>query len=565
MYKLKLHIAVSHTTIMYSKPSRSLAHFFLFLFLSIFASASSLLYPIEGQLPLIARIDQPYSWSFSPSTFASPGVSAERLPSWLSLNNFTFSGTPSANDEGSNDVILSSGGTSDEFSICVTHFPAPVLQVPLEKQFISGNPSFSSVFFLNPNSALAGPRPAVRVPLHWSFSIGLDGGTFSNPGGELFYYALQANGSSIPPWLTFNGDTITFDGVAKAQEGDRFELMLIASDQAGYSAEQLPFDLIIASHELSYVSTPVLPINVTQGEDVNFNFQDNDWVFEGIRLDNSSIHADNISSIQVDTSGLSWLDYNSFTLHGSSSDSGASYMLPINLTALNQTLLTNISLVVYPSYFSASELPNELVDPGSEFSFSLDSYLSQDHQLQGHDIDISASFSPNTTSSFLSFSDNTIEGSVPMNPGSSHANVTFTAYDHTLHISSHASLYISFRDASNDAASLSSNEHKQSILGIGVGVSVIAGIVLLALLMAAIRKWCRVRDTVVDSYSKDERISHSDNGGKDAESSGYGWTEKFGLDFNLRDIVLPMPASVSRLAHAYNCVLKLVLFCSQPV
>ena len=307
---------------------------------------------VEQQLPLIARVGQPYQWSISPDTFSSSDdTSANTLPSWLSFSDLAFSGTPSASDEGVNHVTLASDGEQDSFTLCVTHFPAPVLHIPLETQFVASNPSMSSVFFPNSTSALAGANPTVRVPPLWSFSIGMEWNTFLNPQGDVFYYALQADGSPLPPWLTFSGETVTFDGVAHASEGTKFELVFIGSDQEGYSAQRLPFDLIVSAHDLD-MEGPVLPVNITMGEEVDFNLDDNDWIFENIKIDGSSLLSMNITSLSVDTSAAPWLSFADRTLRGRAPTTAAQYPLPMKVTAANQTVSLNTSLVLVPSYFN---------------------------------------------------------------------------------------------------------------------------------------------------------------------------------------------------------------------
>ena len=84
---------------------------FSLLHIAVLVGASSSVYvsyELNDQLPPIARIDAPFSWSFSPYTFVSDtpnatlAYTASSLPFWLSFNpsNRMLSGTPSAEDEG---------------------------------------------------------------------------------------------------------------------------------------------------------------------------------------------------------------------------------------------------------------------------------------------------------------------------------------------------------------------------------------------------------------------------------------------------------------------------------
>ena len=68
-------------------------------------SALEVVYPLDDQLPTIARINEKYSWSFSSSTFEdNDGIikyTADGLPDWLAFDpsTRTFSGSPSQDDE----------------------------------------------------------------------------------------------------------------------------------------------------------------------------------------------------------------------------------------------------------------------------------------------------------------------------------------------------------------------------------------------------------------------------------------------------------------------------------
>lgn len=503
---------------MYPTPIR-LSFFTSLLFFSFSSSSRAERLSVEQQLPLIARVGQPYQWTISSDTFSSQGsdnISAGTLPSWLSYSGLTFSGTPSADSEGVDHVTLKSGDEQDSFTLCVTHFPPPALHIPLESQFNASNPSMSSVFFPNSTSALAGSHPTVRVPPLWSFSIGMVYNTFLNPGGDMFYYALQADGSPLPSWLTFDERTITFDGVAHAPEGTRFDLVFIGSDQAGYSAQRLPFKLIISAHDLE-LEGPVLPVNVTVGEVVDFNFDDNDWIFENIKLDGSALTSSAVSSLSVDTSSVPWLTFTDRTLRGSAPSTTGQYALPFKVTAMNQTLSLNTILVLLPSYFNAPNIPDAFAAPGSTYSLELSDYESNSPALSGHDIELSTYFSPNTTTSFLSLTDGTLAGTIPSNPEASHTNVTIRAYDHTTHAASQISFLISFRQPNNkDVTSLAAlTRRRRLVLGLSISLGGLAGFILLAGLMAIIRKCCRVKDSAVDPYS-------GKDGHDDLEAFGLG-------------------------------------------
>ena len=238
--------------------------------------------PLQDQLAPTARVGQLYSWTFSDRSFtidsgAPLSYTASGLPSWLSFNPEarTFSGTPSLGDEGLPRVNVmahqGSSSVSSHFSICVSSYAAPTLDVPLETQFQQSNPSLSSVFVLDSTSALFSGRPTLRIPPSWSFSIGFQSDTFS----DVIRYAIsQADGSAPPSWLRFDNVSGTLSGVAPYSRSNDppvvIPLSLHGIDQNGYSSAQSPFDVVVAAHELRSVR-PLPTINVTTGAPFNLS------------------------------------------------------------------------------------------------------------------------------------------------------------------------------------------------------------------------------------------------------------------------------------------------------
>src|ERR1700731_2248279 len=71
-------------------------------------------FPVNAQVPPLAVVSQPFSFTFSPSTFSydSPSITysiSNDTPSWLTFDNSTrtFSGTPASSDVGNFTFTLS--------------------------------------------------------------------------------------------------------------------------------------------------------------------------------------------------------------------------------------------------------------------------------------------------------------------------------------------------------------------------------------------------------------------------------------------------------------------------
>lgn len=511
----------------------------LSLSLSTASAYVSLQYPLENQLPLIARANIDYTWSFAKTSFISSNnetleYTAVDLPSWLKFDPsaLLFYGTPSATDVGSSKIKViardASDTTSSSFILQTMSTPPPTLHRPVVEQFRFPNPSLSSVFLVSEKSSLrdtvsaasflaADPVPALRIPPKWSFSIGFEYDTFvleTDPNADVFYAALQRDGSPLPSWVRFDTKSITLDGVTPpptvSPSPTYLALALHASDEEGFSGASLPFDLYVASHEVS-LSSSLPTINVTA--DAPFSVALNSPAdFSGILLDGEPLKPADIVTLQVDTSFYGeWLQYDtsSRTLSGDApKGDGKPTLLPVTIaTTVNQTIETNVSLAIVPSYFSADPLQPVLIQVGDTLHFSLNEFFS--NATKQDDVTLSASFDPEESTQFLTFDTSAanLSGTVPTNfstSAHSHVTVSFTAYSHVTHSTSHTTLPISLTEAdfkhSNDNVNSGGSKllpaaRKKLLLGLEIAFGIIGGLVLFGLLLAGLRKCAAVPDT----------------------------------------------------------------------
>ncbi|CDO68153.1 hypothetical protein BN946_scf184938.g5 [Trametes cinnabarina] len=493
---------------------------------STLASASiSVLYKLDDQLPPIARIHVPFSWTFSNQTFGSTAnasltYAASSLPDWLSFDSdtLTLHGTPDVQDEGSPTitVTVSDPGGSDSASssvtLCVTPYPPPELHIPVQDQFHDNNPSLSSVFLVSNTSALYSSRPALRVPPKWSYSIGFEYNTFVAP-NSLYYAATQADGSPLPDWIRFNAKAMTFGGVSPRPEeltGPKIvSLVLHASDQEGYSAASVPFDLVVAAHDLS-LSAPSLPtINVTA--DASFELMLSSAVdFSGVLIDGEPVSPGNVTSLDIDTSDLeSWLRYNASakTLSGQPPSDFTSGTLPVTLTSsVNQTLETSVTIAAVPSFFSSPNLQPILVNPGDGVAFDLAQYYSNSSGLgkQDSDVNLTAAYDPPEAGNYLRFdsSSGKLSGPIPAQVSYSHITITFTAYSRITHSTSHTSLPLSLSSSDyahqhNKTGGLSTAARAKMLLGLKIAFGIISAFVSIAIAFAFLRRCTHVPDTAL--------------------------------------------------------------------
>lgn len=512
------------------------------------ASSVSVVHPISQQLPLIARVGQPYSWPISVITFSSASndtlaYTVSPLPGWLTFDPGTrnFHGTPSDSDEDDIKITVTAmdsanASASSDFTLPVTSDPQLQLSIPIAGQFYPNNPSLSSVSMIEKTSALYTPNPALRIPPQWSFSIGFQGDTFTSSNG-VHYEALQADGSPLPSWMTFSPGEITLDGVTPHADTIpstvTLSLALHASDQEGYTAASQPFDIVVASHELSASNVSLPTINITASTQF-FVSLSTTADFSGIFVDEQPLDPANVTALSIDTSQYHWLKYDASTmaLSGQPPDNlkanpgGPNPHVPVSITTnFNQTLNTNISLAVVPSYFTESNFNDIVADPGQDVHFSLMPDLSNSTILssQQNDINLYVAYDPGEASQFLNFDPGSglLSGTVP--PADqldfNHVTVTFTAYSRLTHSTSHASLAMAFSASRIGAGnvkhghptSLSITARKRLVLGLGISFGTIGGLLVIGGLLALFRRCARVEDSAVGgeegmrAFSAEER------------------------------------------------------------
>lgn len=535
--------------------------------------------PASDQLPKIARVDKPYTWSISPKTFTSSNgeleITAKSLPGWLSFDpsTRTFSGTPGADDEGNPDIVLlakdGSSSTSDAFTICVTPYPPPTLRTPISEQFhdVAANSALSSVFSLSLKSALATSNPNVRIPPSWSFSIGFQETTYVAE-NAFFSDVLGADGSPLPSWMRYNRKAMTLNGVTPKEASlptpYTLNLAFFASDQEGYSALSSPFDIVVARHELSQSASSLPTMNFTADAAFSINLQ-SPSDFMGLLVDDQPLHPRNISTLALDTSSCPWLTYNEVnrSLSGTPPSQARDCKLPASVaTTFNQTIRTEVSIATVPSFFKASALPPVQLNEEGCIHFNLAEFYAKDGDIHGEDADVSMTCDPSALSNQFSFDKATGEVSGCISRGAIQEvmSCSFTAFSPLTHSTSHSTLPIApppslhHKGSDNLPSQLSAVARKRLHLGLGITFGMIGGMCLIAAGLAAFRHCATVRDSALDLEANKKAWTEKDKKWYGIDSmrrkpsdntSGYGSTEALprnGLD--LQDIFRPPPAVV---------------------
>ncbi|KAH8911004.1 hypothetical protein BR93DRAFT_975066 [Coniochaeta sp. PMI_546] len=339
-------------------------------------------FPINSQVPPVARIDQPFSFVFSPSTFSSSSTLTYTLtqsPDWISFDGKArrIYGTPRSTDIAAGDVVGvpvdivatdDSGSVTLSATLVVSRNPPPTVAIPLSAQ----TPDFAP--FSQPSSFIMRPDT--------SFAFTLASNTFSSGGGALTYYAVMADNSPLPSWMLFDPAKLSFSGqtpplAALVQTPQAFEFQLVASDVLGFSGASLPFSIVVGNHAVT-ADESFISLNATVGERMSYT-----GLAESVKLDDQDAISGGVTIIS--TSGLpAWLELNKSTweISGTPPETAKSSNITItmqdqHLDTLNLTVLVNVVDGLF-----AADLPALNVTAGESFTFDLGKYLTSKQDLQ---------------------------------------------------------------------------------------------------------------------------------------------------------------------------------------
>ncbi|KUI61755.1 Axial budding pattern protein 2 [Cytospora mali] len=412
---------------MLSVARKSILLTFLSRAVVVVQAAPTVSFPINSQVPPVARISQPFSFVFSSSTFTSSSGSALSYsltdpPPWLSVDsdNRTIYGTPQDGDVAPGTVVGvpialvatdSTGSTSLNATLVVSRDAGPTVQIPVSDQI----QSFGA--YSDPASILLYPDKPFK------FAFAQD--TFSDPiNSNLNYYAVTIDDSPLPAWVSFDPVTLAFTGTTPPfysliEPPQTFSLKLTASDVVGFSAASVNFSIVVGSHGLT-ANQPTITLNAAAGTPVSY-----DGLIGNVKIDGSTAAVSDVPNVSTDNLP-SWLtfDPSTWNISGTPPDAAQStsfyvMMEDAFLDTLNITF--EVQVANNDSVFQAA-FPTLNLKPGGQLSFDLRPYL-----LDPSDVDIAVDIQPST--SWLQFDATalSLSGHVPKSAPKSVIDVTFSA------------------------------------------------------------------------------------------------------------------------------------------
>lgn len=379
----------------------------------------SVSFPINSQVPPVARVSKPFQFTFSASTFTSstPVIhySLSDSPGWLQIDGAgrTLFGTPGTEDEGPVmfHVIATddTGAASLLVTLIVSAAQGPGLGVTASQQL----PAFGT--FSAPDNLLLYPSAPLSLALHPN--------TFTNTDEKTVYYALCANHTPLPSWITFDASRLLFTGTAPEftspmELPQYFGIELTASDVVGFSGAITSFQIIIESHKLTF-NQEIVTVNVSPGEPIGYLS-----LLNNLTLDGTPVQSTDIKQILAKTPDWLLLDTHNFRLSGTPPSSVASQNISIQAMDVysniaNTTLLISVNA---SSSLIQSNLGVLKAIIGSDFSYTFSSSV-----FAGSDVQVAVDLGK--TSSWLSYDSatRTLHGNVPIGLDPQQDQLQFTA------------------------------------------------------------------------------------------------------------------------------------------
>lgn len=348
---------------------------------SIVAGVPSVSFPINSQVPPVARVSEIFEFVFSPWTFTSTvqpiSYTLTSGPSWLMFDGGlrNIYGTPTEEDVGSFTVTItatdSTGSTDHKANFIVSPEPGPVIgrgiDVQLENLGVRDGKG-GLVFF--PGQA-------------YEFSFAED--TFGPPGAIKRYEAVSTGNTPLPSWINFDQGRLKFSGTTPDLTSliappQTFDVTLVASDYPGFAGSSVSFQMVVGPHRIFFRDTS-FTTNTTAGDQFTYTIP-RDFIL----LDSEPISSEGLSSLSV--SGPDWLLFNSttFTLSGTPPQGTKSTI--VNIVARDifggeaqAELQINVSSA--PTVIFTTEIPDFNVTSGEKFVYSLNrtSFSSKDVKL----------------------------------------------------------------------------------------------------------------------------------------------------------------------------------------
>jgi len=397
-------------------------------------------FPLNSQVPPVARISQLFQYTFSSSTFSSTlpmKYSLLNAPPWLSLdsNSRTLSGKPTPEDAGPDNVTGvefginaadDTGSVILNATIVISKDPPPIVNIPVQKQ-------------LSALGAVSLPSTALYYP-STPFKFSIDQQTFKAENGKsnFTYYAITADNTPLPSWIVFDQISFTFSGrtpdyASLIQPPQTFGIKLIASDVAGFAGASIFFDIKVGVHLFAFKNAN-LSVNFIPGVETKF-----DGLTENLQIDGLAANASLVTSITMN--GPPWLSIDNSTLSLTGTPPSDAIAGNISVQATDVHGDTAIATVLFDvgSVIFTTEIGTLNATLGLSFSYDMSAYL-----RNKSDIDMTIELSQYTPWARFDSKNFLLSGDVPFDLEPFEDTLTVVAVSKSTQVSNNRTFALTF-------------------------------------------------------------------------------------------------------------------------
>ncbi|ODM21741.1 hypothetical protein SI65_02585 [Aspergillus cristatus] len=327
-------------------------------------------YPVNAQLPPVARKSKPFEFVFSAGTFggadANTKYSLEDAPSWLNVESKgrILSGTPQSEDVGEQKFKLVADGPSGSASMEVT------LVVSAEDGPKPGKPLLPQLEKFCPTSAPS----TIFVRPGDSFSLSFDSETFAGTRNSTVYYGTSPENSPLPSWVRFDPVDLRFSGTTPKGGPQSFTFNLIASDVLGFSAVTYTFEMAVRPHILSFNDT-LQTFSLSRGDQFK-----SPAFHEYLTLDGRIPTEEDLTDISVEGPDWLTLDNKTLILSGTSPSDAKNENVTISITDVNEDVANMIVSLQYSQLFLDGVAGCDATI-GEDFSYTFDESILTDDSV----------------------------------------------------------------------------------------------------------------------------------------------------------------------------------------
>ena len=378
-------------------------------------------FPFNEQLPNIGRVNQEYSFTIANTTYKSNSngeisYQVNNLPSWLSFDSSTrtFTGKPQESDVGQFEITLIGTDSTDQsqlsnsYTMMVSNDTGLYLTstgLLLSELSKSGQ--------TNGNGGLV-VKPGDKINIQFEKKLFESYSTSDRP--IIAYYGRSADRSSLPNWIYFDGDALTFSGTVPYVTSENapsidYSFSFIASDYYGFAGAEGKFKIVVGGHQLSTSMNQTNIINGTIGSIIDEEIP----ILSKVFLDGQTITKENISDIySQNLPNYAIFDKNNFTITGNFPNTSSSDNFTIVVKDIyGNSVELSYSFDIIDSIFTIDSLKDVNATKGQYFQYQiLKSYFTDSDNTK-----VNVNFGSGSNSDWLQYHDSnmTLSGITPKN------------------------------------------------------------------------------------------------------------------------------------------------------